>query len=304
MPAFDDEWQDGILLLGLLGFVGIFIGMPWVLRLVLGLKPLPESVLRDRLSAAARRLRFRCSDILLWNTRGGVANAMVAGVLPYPRYVELTDRLIADLCPEEIEAVFGHEVGHVKHRHMLFYFSFLIVSMVAVWSVVSSYFPELDKLLNLDARQDLAVLPGVAGIGAYIFVVFGFLSRRCERQADLYGCRAVSCRAANCEGHDETQSLAPDGTGLCTTGIRTFINALEKVVRLNGLSRDKPGLLQSWQHSTPARRIDFLQSVLAHPAIEPRFQRRVLLVKSVLLLGLAGLIVYLGVTSGWKTVQF
>ena len=304
LPEFASDWQDPILILGFLGFLGVFVGMPWVLRLLLGLKPLPESLLRDRLASAARRLRFRCSDILLWNTRGGVANAMVAGVLPIPRYVVLTDRLIADLTPEEIEAVFGHEIGHVKHWHMLYYFSFLVVSVLAVASLLADYFPDLDRVLHLDTRQDLAVLPAVAGIGTYIFVVFGFLSRRCERQADIYGCRAVSCKSPTCEGHDEFSVLPVGGTGLCPTGIRTFISALEKVARLNGMRRDKPGLLQSWMHSTIARRVDFLQSVLIDPELEPRFQRTVFFVKSALLLGLAGLVLYLGMMNGWRNLQF
>src|SRR5262249_43818680 len=64
------------------------------------------------------------------------------------------------------------------------------------------------------------------------------------------------------------------------------IEALEKVARLNGISRDRPGWLSSWQHSTIARRVAFLQDVLADPPLERRFQRRVALVKWGLLLGL------------------
>ena len=84
--------------------------------------------------------------------------------------------------------------------------------------------------------------------------------------------------------------LLPGGRGLCPTGIRTFIEALERVVRINGISRNRPGLLQSWQHSTPAHRIEFLQRVLADPTIEPRFQRRVYLVKWTVVLVLGGLL--------------
>src|SRR5207244_11593143 len=86
----------------------------------------------DRVLVAARRLGFRCSNILLWNTRSGMGNAMVVGLLPWPRYVVFTDRLLADFTPEEVEAVFGHEVGHVKHQHMLFYLSFLTLSMAVL----------------------------------------------------------------------------------------------------------------------------------------------------------------------------
>src|SRR5262249_1273335 len=79
--------------------VAVPIAMPWLFRLVLGLTPLPEGALRSRLLQAAQRLKFRCSNILLWSTRGNVANAMVVGVLPRLRYVVFTDRLVNEMEP-------------------------------------------------------------------------------------------------------------------------------------------------------------------------------------------------------------
>jgi len=279
----------------------VFICMPWVIRMVLGLRPMAEGALRTRLLLAAKRLNFRCSNILLWNTRGGVANAMVVGILPWLRYVVLTDRLISEMTPGETEAVFGHEVGHIKHRHMIYYLAFLLISLAVlsqIWELAN-----LESVLNLSSRKDLAVLPVVGSLGAYIFLVFGFVSRRCERQADIYGCRAVSCSRADCCGHNDDVTLLPGGQGLCPTGIHTFINALEKVAYLNGISRDRPGWLQSWQHSTIAHRVAFLQGVLTDPTTEPRFQRRVSLVKWALFLGLGAVLLFLGMTYGWAKVS-
>ncbi len=283
-PEEEGPWGNLITLTGIILSASVIIGMPWLLRIALALRPLPPGPLRYRLESTARRLRFRCSDILLWNTRGGVANAMVAGVVPWVRYVVLTDRLMSELTPDEVEAVFGHEIGHAKHHHMLYYLSFLAVSVALVgvfWGLLECYIPSLK-----DINAPLQALPIVAMLGAYIFVVFGFLSRRCERQADVYGCRAVSCTHADCCGHDEGIELAPRARGLCPTGIRTFIEALEKVARLNGIPREKPGWLSSWQHSTIARRVEFLQGVLRDRSVERHFQRRVALVKWALFLGL------------------
>ena len=263
----------------------IFATMPWILRVILGLRTMPDGPLRQRLEEAARRLHFRCSDILLWNTRGGIANAMVVGVFPFLRYVLLSDRLLEEMTPEEVEAVFGHEVGHVKHQHMLYYLIFLLASVAVLGTVLAPYLSGLENALNLRERRDLAVLPVVGSLGAYVFLVFGFLSRRCERQADIYGCRAVSCHEVGCAGH-ATETLAEGGRGLCGTGIRTFIQALEKVALLNGISRDRPGFLQSWQHSTIARRVGFLETLLRDPDVERRFQRRIFLVKCALLAAL------------------
>jgi Zn-dependent protease with chaperone function len=297
------EKKDNVWLIQLAALIllpVVFVSLPWMLRILLGLRPLPPGPLRNRLLGAARRLDFRFSNILLWNTHGGVANAMVAGVLPVPRYVLLTDRLINELSPDEVEAVFGHEVGHVKHHHMLYYVGFLLISVTVVAAfcdLLITWVPGLEARLRFN--EDWTKIPFIGIIGAYIFVVFGFVSRRCERQADIFGCRAVSCARPDCAGHAEGVTLLPGGRGLCATGIRTFIDALEKVARLNGMSRSKPGWLQSWQHSTIARRVEFLQGVLAEPALEGRFQRTVGRVKWALLVGLVAVLVLLGALQGW-----
>ena len=239
----------------------MFLCLPWTLRLVLGLRPMPAGELRDRLEAAGRRLNFRCTDILLWDTRLGVANAMVVGLLPWPRYVVFTDRLLLDLSADEVEAVFGHEVGHVKHHHMAYYLAFLFVSLgvlVGAFELLAQQNTWLKGMLNIESSWSTPLLVG--SLVVYIFVFFGFLSRRCERQADIFGCKSVSCGQPVCAGHDE-ESKAKCGQGLCPTGIQTFIQALEKVACLNGISRNKPSWLQSWQHSTIGRRIEFLQQI-------------------------------------------
>jgi Zn-dependent protease with chaperone function len=288
------------------GIAGLAIGllamvcMPWAFRLILGLKPLAEGPLRQRLLASACRLNFRFSNILLWNTRGGVANAMLIGVLPMLRYVVFTDRLLTEMSPDEIDAVFGHEVGHVKHRHIPYYLGFFALSLAIVSEVWEM--GNLHTLVSHTLRRDLAGLPLLTMIGAYIFVVFGFLSRRCERQADIYGCRAVSCARADCSSHESSEELALNGGALCRTGIHIFIGALEKVAYLNGISRDKPGWLQSWQHSTIARRVDFLQRVMADPTLEPRFQQRVTLVKWLSMVVLGGVLFVLGQAWGWANL--
>jgi STE24 endopeptidase len=209
--------------------------------------------------------------------------------------VFLSDRLLEELTPDEVEAVFGHEVGHVRHGHLLYYIAFMFLSLTlltGLWEL------GLRLVLGVPAGAELTdaalagmsevwrYVPAVLLVGAYVFVVFGFLSRRCERQADVYGCRAVSCPEAACAGHAPGLELAPAGRGLCPTGIRTFISALNKVADLNGISRRKPGWLQSWLHASIARRVEFLERLTTDRALEARFQRRLGLLKWGLLVGL------------------
>jgi STE24 endopeptidase len=293
---FPDTWQDwqkSVNFLGIASVLTVFAAMPWIVRLVLGLKPLPDGPLRRRLEASARRLRFRYSNLLVWNTRNGMANAMVVGILPWVRYVVFTDRLLEDFTAEEIEAVFGHEVGHIRHHHMFYYFSFLTASVIVLgWLItdVIGLFKGAPVPRGQPDRQAecIATVSLVGVLLAYIFVVFGYLSRRCERQADVFGCRAVSCSSPNCRGHEDGEALHHTGIGLCPTGIQVFIRALEKVAFVNGISRDRPGFLQSWQHASIGRRVEFLQRLLLDVGEERRFQRRVALLKWLLLVVLGG----------------
>jgi Zn-dependent protease with chaperone function len=311
---FPDSWQDVLSLASIGGLAVVFVCLPLLVRLALGLQPLPQGVLRDRLMAAMKRLGFRCTDVLLWNTRSGMANAMVIGVVPWLRYVVFTDKLIEEFPEDEVEAVFGHEVGHIRHQHMLFYLVFLMGSMLALGLVMDYYvlpglrwgyaglleaFPWLPTSLGVGPEGGLSMVPVVVVLLLYVFVVFGFLSRRCERQADVFGCRAVSCGDRACEGHLEDTKLADRGGAVCPTGIRTFIRALDKVALVNGIDRERPGFLQSWQHSTIARRVRFLRRMLADGAVEPAFQRRLLAWKVGLMLLLAALLTGLGLRHGW-----
>ncbi len=286
---------------GLLLFV-ILILTPWLLKVLWNARPLPPGPLRDRLEQAARRLHFAYTDILLWNTRGGVANAMVTGVFRFPRYVLLSDALIEGLQPEEIEAVFGHEVGHVKHHHMALYLGFMFLSLIVISLAANLILPPLPDeeadyfaLLGNWSRSGeiwLASAGGLLFLGGYIWLVFGLLSRRCERQADIYGCKTVSCGRPDCSGHEgHAFAVENESLRLCPTGIRIFIHALERVADLNGIQRDKP----SWRHSSIARRVAFLEGLLLQPSLEPRFQRRLFLAK-------VGLVSVLGLAVAVLTV--
>lgn len=314
---FGEDRQGVLNFVAIAGLAGVMVCMPLVIRFALGLRPLPPGDLRDRLLAAMKRLGFRCTDVLLWNTRSGMANAMVVGLVPWLRYVVFTDKLLEEFTEDEVEAVFGHEVGHIRHHHMLLYLVFLMTSIVMLGLATEYYLlpmfgwsgqalaaqvgwlpPEWAGVFGPCGK--LAPLPMVAVMVGYVLVVFGYLSRRCERQADVFGCRAVSCTDPACEGHDEETTLPPRGRGLCPTGIYVFIQALEKVALINGISRDRPGFLQSWQHSTIARRVAFLRRMMGDERVEPAFQRRLWVMKAVLLAGTVALLGVLVFVHGWR----
>lgn len=83
-------------------------------------EPLPEGSLKIRLEALAKRAGVEVERILVMDAskRTSHANAYFAGIGESRRIV-LYDTLLQQLHDEEIEAVLAHEIGHMKHQHIL-----------------------------------------------------------------------------------------------------------------------------------------------------------------------------------------
>ena len=78
----------------------------------------------------------KCREILLCGTQHNLGNAAVMGLIPQVRYVMLSDLLLESMTDLQIQAVFAHELGHVKHRHLAWFaMFFLTVSscLFALW---------------------------------------------------------------------------------------------------------------------------------------------------------------------------
>jgi STE24 endopeptidase len=286
IPAWDDYAAAEVIEMAVLGSLVLAIS-PFFVRLAWPTYSLPEGALRRRLEHAANRVGFRFTDILVWDTGHMMVNACVTGIVPGFRYVLLSDALLDSLSPFETAAVFGHEIGHVAHRHFL-YFAFFFMGSLGVLSlcgdVVSLVGPFLSQSSWLSHRNAAILSQLVEGgalllsLGLYFWFVFGYLSRRFERQADVYGSKVVSCGIADCPPHNDLDNdLAPvhaplSQLTLCPVGIRIFADALTSVARANGLDRSN----HSWRHGSIANRIAFLEGLERHPEREHSFQRGVL----------------------------
>ncbi|MCZ2343593.1 MAG: M48 family metallopeptidase [Bacteroidales bacterium] len=304
--------STGFQIASLVGVGLLFLYLPRVVKPILGLQSLPRGPEREQLEAICQRLRFRYTDLLLWPTRGAVANAMVLGMIPSARYVVFTDCLLRGLDAEEQEAVLGHEVGHIYHCHIAYYACFLMLSMLTGSVGLIALEPSLTQsglASELHAWEGWIHVPPVLLMAVYIFVVFGLLSRRCERQADLFGCRVASCGNPHCTGHTESTVRSGAGGAICPTGVRAMAQALERVMILNGL-RDRSrtrwqrmlSRIRAWQHGPLPERIQFIMRLLEEPLLAERTDRAVTRFRHLLMLGLILLFVTLGSWVGWGTV--
>jgi STE24 endopeptidase len=277
----------GIALMGafVLILAPIFVRLAWPTR------PLEPGPLRDRLERLSRRFGFRFTDILIWDTAGSVVNAGVTGSLPIFRYVLLTDELIASLDEHEIEAVFGHEVGHVANRHLRF-FGFFFIGSMGLMGLVAQFLESLTVGLPtwitgidpMSAGMLLQTTLALAVLGLYFYFVFGGLSRRFERQADVFGCRTVSCDEPGCPRCHVDVNAAdvsrPCPATTCEAGVSIFVNALTNVALLNGMEIEG----RSWRHGSIGRRVRFLRSLIGRPDRERALGRDVARLRIVLTL--------------------
>lgn len=262
----------------------VFTVAPLMLRRIWRTQPLESGPVRERLETLCRRMGLRCRDILLWKSDGMMINAAVMGVIPAVRFVLLSDALLASMDDKQIEAVFGHEAGHIRRHHIPHFLLFAFVGWLGVAGLMEFL---ARSAIAMDAPLDWALL-GVEGTGVVATMVFwgvgfGMLSRRFERQADLFGARCITPQPAQCRVpcsvHLDEGTTLDAGDRVCATGAAVFSSALERVAILNGIPLEE----RSWRHSSIGSRIRFLASVAGDPGRAERFERQIRRVKKILL---------------------
>ena len=279
---------------------------PLLLRVLLRWKPMPPGPRRTRFEATLKRMKISYANVLVMPTQGLMANAFVIGFVPWARYFVFTDAILDAMDDREIDAVLGHEMGHVRHWHLPMYLVILTLSSVAV----SGSLAMLAVLLRVHGPEwllpwlntTMLSLSLLVVMGLYLFVVFGWLSRACERQADLFGAQAVSCLDPHCESHDNKTQLSE--AVLCPTGLKGMALALERVGLLNGMDsigtamslRKRIGSwLRAWQHGPLNSRIAYLYRVIRRPMLAVQHHRKVrrmvlFLIFSLILIAALGLL--------------
>ena len=223
--------------------------MPLVLVRMWHAQPLPASELRELLEAACRHMRVRVRYLMLWPAEvTKVYNAAVIGVLPRLRYVLFSQDLLRDFPPRQILAVLGHELGHARYWHLPLYMLFVLVTLMTSFLLAAPLTTALGHLAlfrttSPELREGMIT---VALLGLKWRLIFGYLSRACERQADLSG--------AELSG-----------------GPTTMRDALRTVARLSGQAENTP----SWRHYSIRERAAFLDRVELEPALAVRHHTQV-----------------------------
>jgi STE24 endopeptidase len=178
----------GVLLL-LLSLLLTWLTPTLLLPLFFKLEPLGDVEFKRRLMELAKRARTSVAGVFTIDSssKGNTANAMLAG-LGKTRTIILSDTLLRQYSPEEVEVILAHELGHHLHRDII---KFIVVQAVMV--LLALYLSDLVlsaglALFGFQGIADVASFPLLLlSLGAFALIVTPLInaySRYLETSAD------------------------------------------------------------------------------------------------------------------------
>lgn len=240
---------------------------PLLAERILPVRALGPGPLREDIDRLCLRHRVRIGRTLVWHTGGAMVNAAVMGLLPRLRRLILTDALLELLERQQIRAVVAHEMGHVRHRHLPWLLLAVLATLLATTALAAMGIRAAGELTAGQFR--VASFAALVLSLAVMLPVFGWVSRRFERQADLFAARSLGPGTLSEAPHAEAVAVVDE--------------TLAFVSRLNGADPDH----RSWRHGSIAARQGFLREAARDSGSARRADRTVRAIKAAVLLLLA-----------------
>jgi Zn-dependent protease with chaperone function len=258
----------------LLGSLALVLAVTPVIGMkAIGARPMEDGPLRRRLETYARRVGLRYRNLYVWNTNGSMLNAAVLGVGARLRCVVFTDALLERMEPDEVEAVFAHEAGHALHHHLPLFFLFTTGYLLAFVSASALLPTETMRALENDPLV-MAVL-ALVGILVYFGLLFGFVSRRLEQQADVHGLLTTGLD----EGQSPREVLRDPSKHPSIRAVEAaeaepadhpFVRSLETIALSMGGLREITG----WRHFSVGDRVRFLDAYQSSEGVRATYRTR------------------------------
>ncbi len=215
------------------GVLIVFTLLPLVLRYVWDTVRLGPGEIRDGLMALCKAHGVRVRDLLVWRTGGQMLNGAVMGVVAPARYILLTDALLEMMPPAQVEAVMAHEVGHVRKKHVIWLGASALAGIMVAGIAADLVMRRLPAHLQ---REEWVQLTAVGVSLAMGLVLFGYVSRRFEWQADAFAAQHLSGLR---RGGLEPVTITPESVGHMSA-------ALQAVADLNHI----PVTRWTWRHGS------------------------------------------------------
>jgi len=181
---------------GILVLVLIFINLSYtkiIIPIFNKLKPLEDSTLKTKINQFAKEIGYEISKISVMDAskRSTKLNAFFSGIGKTKRIV-LFDTLIEKMTEEEIVAVLAHEIGHNKHKHIIFNL-FQTIILLSVYVLGAMFFLNFNLLseafgfASINYGFNLLVYFALLSpVLLFLNLLLSYISRKFEYQADAY----------------------------------------------------------------------------------------------------------------------
>jgi STE24 endopeptidase len=160
-------------------------------------KPLEDESLKDRLVQLSRRAGTRVRGVYEWklSEKSKKANAALTGLGPTRRII-LSDTLLENYSPDEIEAILAHELGHHVHRHILKGIAVQAgITLFGFWAASAVLHYAIDRRHLFETLSDFANFPLLMLVSTVLSLLLmpalNAYSRYNERQADRYSLMSI-----------------------------------------------------------------------------------------------------------------
>lgn len=249
----------------LVGVAMVLVLSSLVMRHIWETVRLGDGPMRDRLLALCDRAGVRIRELLVWRTRGTMINGAAMGLIGPLRYILLTDALLDHLPARQVESVMAHEIAHAKHQHIPWLLCSLLGAVgvlggifgAAAWGLVIWFAPGVLESKTvpwwLAHAETILVVPTLAGT----LLIFGWISRRFEWQADAFAARHLSDEPVPSAQADAAPG-GPSAQPVTQEAVDAMVGALDTVARLNHVPIER----RSFRHGSIAVRQKKLRSLV------------------------------------------
>ncbi len=210
------------------------------------MEPLADTELKERLKRLSRQARVRVGGIytIAFSSKGTTANAALMGI-GRTRRIVLSDTLLEQYSPAEIEVIMAHELGHQRHHDIFRLFVVQSAILLAGFYVTNIILKATIVPLGFSSLSDIATLPLLILIFGVVSLLFAPLTNSFSRQLET----------------------AADGYALSLTDDPgSFISSMTRLTDQN-LAEAQPSRwveLLLWDHPSYQRRVEYAHRYLAH----------------------------------------
>ncbi len=240
-----------IAVISLAGLIAIF---PLLILMIWKNGAVEDLEFEQRLLDICRQNRLSIASIRVWQTGNQIVNAVVIGVLPRFRMILLSDGLLNQFAPAEIEAVIRHEAGHIRLWHLPTRMLFMLIPLL-VLAIGDPEFLRWSDDPSAIYSIGLSYLLVLLTYGIYLQIVMRWLSHQMEFEADMHAIQRGPA-GAQCD------------PAICDHQAQDMIDALLRLAAISPTDWERNSLF----HPSIRRRVGFLQQVQRDPNVGNRFR--------------------------------